>query len=84
MESAAEVAVGSLSKVAGAPTRSILNALRQRGRLTRPQLFSLTSRELIPTKTRLKDHLQTLVSQRRIKVREFYLWNLELPHVAAT
>lgn len=74
MESAAEVVAGSLSKVAGAPTRTILNALRQRGRLTRPQLFEITSRELIPSKSRLRDHLQTLVAQKRIKVRTNNSW----------
>lgn len=74
MESAAEVVAGSLSKIAGAPTRSILNALRQRGRLTRPQIFELTSRDLIPSKTRLRDHLQTLVAQKRIKVRPSNYW----------
>jgi hypothetical protein len=67
MEAAAGAVGTSVTKVAGAPTRAILNVLRQRGRLTRPQLFAETPRELIPSITRLSRHLQTLVEQKRIK-----------------
>ena len=76
MEAAAEVVAGSLTKVAGGPTRTILNVLRQRGRLTRPQIYELTSRELIPSEARLRRHLQNLVAQKRVKVRSYYNWKL--------
>lgn len=72
--SAAEAVVSKVVKVPGAPSRAILNALRQKGRLTRPQLYELTPRELIPTTTRLREILQWLVKQKRVKVRLFLVY----------
>lgn len=68
MEAAAEAAATTANKIAGAPTRAILNALRQNGRLTRPQIFASTPRDLIPSIARLTRHLRALVAQKRVKV----------------
>lgn len=52
----------------GAKTRHITNLLRDKGRLTRDELFELSSRDLIPSKSKLSEILQYLVANKRAKV----------------
>lgn len=63
---AAQKIVNAIPK--GAKTRHILNLLKEKGRLTRDELFELSSRELIPSKSKLTSLLHYLVENKRAKV----------------
>lgn len=53
---------------AGVQSRTIINILNQRGRLTRNQIYTLTSRDVFSSKVRLTKILRFLIAQKRVKV----------------
>lgn len=54
--------------ITGVRTRHITNLLKEKGRLTRNELFELSSRDIIPTKSKLRNILDYLIAKRRVKV----------------
>jgi hypothetical protein len=59
---------------AGARSRMILWMLREKGRMTRHQLHTVLPRDLLPSKSKTKSIIDTLVRQRRIQVLFFLLF----------
>jgi hypothetical protein len=55
----------------GSKSRVILHLLREKGRLTRQQIFEMTPRDLISSKNQVTKLLQILAEQKRIKVRQW-------------
>eukprot|EP01122_Echinamoeba_exundans_P001227 TRINITY_DN11225_c0_g1_i1.p1 TRINITY_DN11225_c0_g1~~TRINITY_DN11225_c0_g1_i1.p1 ORF type:complete len:186 (+),score=52.04 TRINITY_DN11225_c0_g1_i1:37-558(+) len=51
----------------GAKTRVILHLLREKGRLTRQQIYEMTPRDLVSSKNQITKLLQILARQKRIK-----------------
>ena len=54
--------------VAGAASRAIISIIRQKGHITRPGIWELVPKDVIPTKTKLGKIMDYLVAQKRIKV----------------
>lgn len=67
----AEPVAARIAQAPGVPTRQVLNLLRQHGRLSHKQIFALSPRDIIPTKTYLKRILRILCMSKRAKVRYF-------------
>lgn len=65
MQSIPSKASKSISSI---KTRHITNLLKEKGRLTRNELFELSSRDIIPTKSKLRNILDYLIENRRVKV----------------
>lgn len=60
------------TRLTASPSRLILDLLRERGNMTRQQLFDSTPRFAFPTKQRLKKTLDYLKREYRVVVRTFH------------
>lgn len=59
------------TRLIASPSRFILDLIREKGALTRQQMFELSSRDVFPSKARLKKAVDFLSKRHRIIVSLF-------------